>query len=348
MENRVSIRDIAHALGVHHTTVSLALRNSPLLKKATRQEIQEKAVEMGYKPDPMLSALAAYRQSKRPPAFHSVIGWINTWPERAELAKVPTYRDYYRGALERAQHLGYSIEEFWMGEKGMTWASLQRILQARNISGLLMPPQPKPPMSVDIDFRQFYAVTFGYSLQPRTLHLVTNHHAQTLDLVMSKLVEMGYRRPGYCIGPDGDSGGNYIWISRLLYLYTQYPELEKIPRLSAKRRETLEEWLAQYKPDVVIGYSCTVEDMEKLGYRVPEDIGFASLDIDIEDPRISGANENDLLIGKTAVDLLVGMMQRGEMGLPSVPIRTLVDSSWFPGTTLRPQQQAAPAKKKRR
>jgi hypothetical protein len=62
------------------------------------------------------------------------------------------------------------------------------------------------------------------------------------------------------------------------------------------------------------------------------------LAVDVNDPRISGANENDFLIGKTAIDVLAGMMIRGERGLPAVPIRTLVDSNWFAGETLRPQK----------
>jgi len=91
MKERVSIRDIAEKLRMHHTTVSLALRDSPLLKKATREKIQAAVEEFGYRPDPMLAALTAYRQSKRKASFHAVNAWINNWPDRAALMAVPSY-----------------------------------------------------------------------------------------------------------------------------------------------------------------------------------------------------------------------------------------------------------------
>ncbi len=338
MKERVSIRDVAEKVRMHHTTVSLALRDSPLLKKSTREKIQATAEELGYRPDPMLSALTAYRQSKRKASFHAVIAWINNWPDRAALMAVPTYRSYFDGAFACASKLGYALQEFWLHEKDMTAAKLQRILHARNISGLLIAPQPSSQVHVDIDFRDFSAVAFGYSMQPRNLHLVTNHHAQTLDLVIAKLVELGYRRPGYCILPSSDAGGNYIWISRMLYLYSQHPELVQIPRATSLKRGNLEKWIAKYKPDVLIGFSDLFSEVEELGYKVPEDMGFASLAVDVNAHRVSGVNQNDHLIGKTAMEVLVGMIQRGERGIPEVPIRTLVDSSWFPGETLRLQK----------
>ena len=48
MKKNVTIKDIARVVGVHHTTVSLALRNSDALKKETKAKIQAIAREMGY------------------------------------------------------------------------------------------------------------------------------------------------------------------------------------------------------------------------------------------------------------------------------------------------------------
>ena len=51
MIKKVTIKDIARELGVHHTTVSLALRNSKSLKKETREKVWKKAREMDYRPN---------------------------------------------------------------------------------------------------------------------------------------------------------------------------------------------------------------------------------------------------------------------------------------------------------
>ena len=62
---RVSLRDIAKHLGVSHVTVSLALRDNTRISKALREKVRQTAEELGYRPDPMLMALAQYRQGKK-------------------------------------------------------------------------------------------------------------------------------------------------------------------------------------------------------------------------------------------------------------------------------------------
>lgn len=49
MANRVTIQDIADALGISRNTVSKAINNTGILADATREKILKKAVEMGYK-----------------------------------------------------------------------------------------------------------------------------------------------------------------------------------------------------------------------------------------------------------------------------------------------------------
>ena len=49
MADRVTIQDIADALGISRNTVSKAINNTGVLAEATREKIFLKAVEMGYK-----------------------------------------------------------------------------------------------------------------------------------------------------------------------------------------------------------------------------------------------------------------------------------------------------------
>jgi LacI family transcriptional regulator/LacI family repressor for deo operon, udp, cdd, tsx, nupC, and nupG len=60
-QSRISIKDIARAAGVSHSTVSRALHDSPLISQATRQRIQALAADMGYIPDAIAQSLQTQR-----------------------------------------------------------------------------------------------------------------------------------------------------------------------------------------------------------------------------------------------------------------------------------------------
>jgi len=60
---RVSIKDIAKAAGVSHSTVSRALSDSPLVSSETKARIQRLAKEMGYSPDSLARSLVT-RQTR--------------------------------------------------------------------------------------------------------------------------------------------------------------------------------------------------------------------------------------------------------------------------------------------
>lgn len=51
MKKRATIKDIAQALGLHHTTVSRALRNHPGIQEETRKRVEEMAKKLNYRPN---------------------------------------------------------------------------------------------------------------------------------------------------------------------------------------------------------------------------------------------------------------------------------------------------------
>ena len=83
MKKKVTIQDIADALGISRNTVSKAINNSEGLADATRERVLQKAVEMGYKQFSYVNALSNSIQSvqeenKEPVGFQGEIALLTT------------------------------------------------------------------------------------------------------------------------------------------------------------------------------------------------------------------------------------------------------------------------------
>lgn len=347
---RITVRDIAAKAGVHFTTVALALRDSPMLNAETKRRVKEMAESMGYRPDPMLTALNAYRKTRSRPNYQATIAWINNWPERTEMLRIPEFGEYHRGACARATELGYLVEEFWLRGRGMTPEKLRRVLRARGIQAMIVAPQPKSGMWLDFDYTEFSALALGYSLQPARLHVITNHHVHSMNLLIERLYALGYRRIGLYIGEDWDAKVGHSWVSSFLLARWLHPELADLPPVLRSDREgdDLKAWLERHRPDVVISYGRILSQMKAMGLRIPEDIGYAGIDLLEVNRTVSGVYQNSVTVGRKAVDFLVDMIHRGERGVPVVPIRTLVESEWRAGTTVREQGVGVAAVKPKR
>ena len=66
MGKKVTIQDIADALGVSRNTVSKAINNADGLAEVTREKILQKAVEMGYKQFSYVQSLYRSAETARP------------------------------------------------------------------------------------------------------------------------------------------------------------------------------------------------------------------------------------------------------------------------------------------
>lgn len=349
---RVTIRDIAKEAGMHFTTVSLALRNSPRLNAKTRDRIQKLAEKMGYRPDPMLSALNAYRMTRRAVHYQGAIAWIHNWPRREDLYGCVEFNEYYLGACERAREQGYNVDEFWLQEPGMSIGKMHRILRARNIQGALLAPQPQSNKFLDLQYDEISAVAFGYSMRPAVLNLVTNHHYHTMGQLLDKVLERGYRRIGLCIPKDWNLKVDCAWQSTMLLFQEENSRLARIPIHWDNYKNTeLTAWMKTHRPDVVISSNECAENLKAAGFRIPANVAFAGLFLSKDEPYLSGIHQNDRIIGHRAVDLLIGMLHRGETGIPETPVRLLVEGVWCPGKTLpdrsqTPRKRAAKPKKR--
>ena len=106
-------------------------------------------------------------------------------------------------------------------------------------------------------------------------------------------------------------------------------------------------WISQAGPEVILAPSDFIFSyLKDWGLRVPKDISFASLALGIteNDDYLSGIDQNNKNIGRSAVNLLVAMLERQETGVPETPTHLLIDGFWRAGLTAVPQKK--PRKRK--
>jgi LacI family transcriptional regulator/LacI family repressor for deo operon, udp, cdd, tsx, nupC, and nupG len=329
--------DVAKMAGVHRASVSLAFKNHPSIPEGTKKRIRHCAEKLGYAPDPMLSSLAAYRSRNRPKAFQGTLAWLTNgyadWRENA------LFRDFYAGASQRAKTHGFNLEVFDLQQLGMSCERTAAILHARNIGGVLLPPQPRSNVEIiGFPWEDFSAVTFGYSLVKPELHCVTSTQFRAMVRTMREVKALGYERIGFFFTPEHDEKTDHNYLAGYLAETFQMHKGESIPPLFSSERppQLFMEWFERHRPQVIVtGNRDILMMLKSLGIDAPSDVGVASPLVLEKDSPLAGVYENSFHIGEVALDFLVAMIHRGERGIPACPQRVLVEGTWNPGRTLR-------------
>lgn len=335
---RPTQKTIATLAGVHTSTVCLALKNHPTIPAATCARIQKIAAEVGYQPDPMLSALAAYRTTLRPATFHGQLAWLSVSNARFDWRKVPVYTAYMQGAARQAEHHGYTLQDYNLGERDMSLKRLAGIMQARGVRGILVSPLPAAHTDLDFPWERFSAVSLGHTLGRPELNLVTANHHKSLRLIFHNLVKLGYQRIGLALPGDLNVRVGDHYLSAYLVEQNEIPAARRLkPFLEMPPTQAgFGRWLKKTRPDAIIT-SCYLfpKYLQELGVKVPDDLGMAVVFKKVSGDNFAGIDQNVQRTGAVAIDLLVSMIQRNEVGIPSNPLQTLVNGQWVMGETVR-------------
>lgn len=331
MQRRVTLRDIAAKAGISHAAVSLALKNSPEVSKETRRRVQKLARQMGYKADPMLSALSSYRMKVRPASFHATLAFINRFKSPAQYHLNPNYELYLLGARERAEAMGYKVEELDLATLG-GWPGVQRVLRARNCPGILLGPLDREESLEGVmDFSPYAVVAYGFSVVQPRFHVVTHAQVESVRLALRELRKLGFRRIGMI------SVYEHVKASHFLAGYLLDQELgqgdEKIPPLRMAKADLanpeLVRWLEKYRIEAVLDNNAfpgsVMEGRCPVGTR-PWVVNLAR-----GDKQQAGIDQQDKEIGSAGVGLLVQLIQSRELGIPEVRKVLLVDGVWKQG-----------------
>ncbi len=194
MAMRVSIKDVARAAGVSHSTVSRALSGSRLVSADTRARIQRLAQEMGYSPDAQARSLVM----RRTLTLGVVVTTISD-PFIAEIVQ----------AIESTAHdHGYSVVLASSNAEPEREIAAVEMLHSKRVDGVIVTSSrigalyqehldrlAVPVVLINSHSEQSGPYTFSIT--------VDNQHGGYL--ATRHLIELGHRRIAYITGPADHS-----------------------------------------------------------------------------------------------------------------------------------------------
>jgi DNA-binding LacI/PurR family transcriptional regulator len=186
----VSIKDIARLAGVSHSTVSRALRGSPLISTETADRIRQIADREGYSPSALARGLVMNRSE--------TIGVVVT-----SIAD-PFNGEVVAGIEEVANESGYTVILATSQTEPEREVSVMRTFQARRVDGILVASSRVGALHAARQSEFEIPVVLLNNQHPSEFaHSVTVDNVNGAYLAARHLVELGHRKIAYL----GDASG---------------------------------------------------------------------------------------------------------------------------------------------
>jgi len=309
----VSIKDIARIVGVSHSTVSRALRASPVVSAETADRIRRVASKQGYRASLIGRSLVMRRSMS--------VGCVAT-----DIAD-PFVAEVMDGIEEEANRQGYAV--FLASSHGNPKREIDvvRSFHERRVDGVIVPASRVGPLYLPHLAQLQIPVVLINSQHPGAYtHSVSIDNAGAASRLTSHLLELGHRRVAY-IGnlhgnqSDADRLSGYRSALRKAHVPYRQEFVVKADSAAAGGRTQMTKLLALHqRPTAVFCY----DDMTALGalaaaraggVSVPGDlsiVGFDDLYIaSYTAPPLTTIRQPMKEMGRRAADILLRLV-RGE------------------------------------
>ncbi|MEZ0298752.1 MAG: LacI family DNA-binding transcriptional regulator [Candidatus Methylacidiphilales bacterium] len=341
---KVSMLDVARAVGVSKNTVSLALRNDPQIPPARREEIWQTAQRLGYSKNAVVGHLMAQLRTDNGIKPRSTLALINANADPEAFTRHPTVPTYVAGCRRQAAAHGYTLNDFWLHDPAVSGERLSKIFRTRNVRGAILVGLMKTnrlPERMAAIWSEFPCVVTGVrTREPALSFACADHHMLTLRACEHAL-RLGYRRPALVLDGVIDElverrftagmaiAQNTLPASRRLNPFYQVEDARKDSTLIAT-------WFRREKPDVILSLYHVVRDwLREMNLSSPSNVGLIQLERRNDNPDWAGMNQHNDIVGEAAVEMVIGMIHKGECGVPVYPRATLIGSTWTDGATVQ-------------
>lgn len=312
---RPTLHDVAREAGVSHMTVARVLHGKKVVRAATAERVRSAVERVGYRPDPTLSALAAYRrQGGGAPggqlAFIDCDGSVHS-------------RQVFAGASNEAGLFGYVCESFALPSGPAKQRQLARTLFHRGIRGLLFGPSEKRQDFADWDWPRFAAVSLGALCHRPTMHAVSLDYFHGAISACERLHEAGRNRIAFVLDPHLEMRTGGLWLGGYAAGVLGRQEPLACPADTVRDKSRLAAWLSAQKPDGILTVHTHLRPVfEKSGAEIlfinqeGQGLPFAHYHLPPSD------------IGREGVRLLHHALLRHEFGLPREPKHVALRGTW--------------------
>ena len=205
-KGRVTLADVARDCGVSTMTVSNVVRGVQCVLPETREKVERSLKRLGYRAEPMLRALAAYRsqKGKAKPAYRATVAFLEV--ESNEF--ISALFDYAR---EEASYWGYKIESFPLPEAPEQQRQLSRRLWKRGIQGAIISPSRREKLLDGFETEHFTFVAINAFQSDIGCDVVGMDYFQGVTLAMQNCYALGYRRMGLLLSETFDHLTEHRW-----------------------------------------------------------------------------------------------------------------------------------------
>lgn len=347
-----TLAEVAAAAGVSMATVSKVMNFKSDVSAMTRQRVLEVVRQMGYQPDPLLSALVKRRWYGKDAAVRLQIALL--WADGMRRGSGYS-QQVYRGFQRQAHRRGYTVHEL-DARHFRSIRGVDRHLRQLGIVAVVSVGHDKTQLQ-ELDWDRYYHIHLYGHQSIFGLNQVRFDWGHAVDMATRKAVQAAYARIGYVTTKIMNEfeervlrGSFLLNRDDLLRLHPNQPEIlfYDLPKErffmsdfgcfpgEVWRQTVVHEWFMRNRPDVIISSDTQPYHMLKMaGVRFPEDCAFITLrEGESEtDQFLCAMNHRPEYQGEVAVDMIHHLVQTGQRGRLASPVVQLVEGAWFPGST---------------
>jgi LacI family transcriptional regulator len=314
MQKRITIKDIAKELNVHHSTVSRALRNDPRVTEATRDRVLACALKHGYQTN--MNAVQLRGTSNNTIAL--IVPNINH----------TFFSDIVSQLTNLAYTKGYIISVFQSNEDYEQEVGIVNTIIKQNYAGVIASISKNTTDSKHFNLLR----TFGIPLvffdrvcnDIKTPKVLVNNYEITFQVV-EYLIENGYKRIANLTGPThinvfNDRQRGYADALKKHNLDYQHQMVIKDDFTIELGVESLNELMSEIeKPDAIISSSIIltiglVVRAREMSLKIPKDLAFIAFGNHISSlimqPQLTSISQPENEISELSFDLLDKMINK--------------------------------------